>query len=417
MRLYFNLFLVLLFSVLISCGGENIDTNNSSAILLKKLENDLYNINTLIEQVYSQEDIIYIKDKLEALNVIYGDSLAAIFTSEIKQLERNLEKVKKLDYIEVFSKEGIFTKENSYQKAFYGLSKDSIKVNFKADKKIRSFKIVEEKSGRVVKTYTSNKVDFNFDVYYDNPYSVIIDFKEETYFDLKISRKPSSIDNKLASCQLIRDSVLVNQKTNRSIKGKKMVQTKVFNEPKKFVVSKSFSLSGEPKVYAPVEFPKNTVEFIYTLRISGEADKLSEDGTLYNQINRSYKKVKVLGLPLWESEGQGTSITREILNSLFNPKKDEDYTLNVFFFEKQSAIKKFLNYSGEDFSSAFAYDINNSAISTQSRIGLIKKPKSGFSYIGLQTNSTFSDTYAWLDVVALSESNFYYEIRYKLNRE
>ena len=137
---------------------------------------------------------------------------------------------------------------------------------------------------------------------------------------------------------------------------------------------------------------------------------------MFNQIDRSYKKVKFLGIPLWESEGEETSITREILNSLVKPKKDEDYTLNVFFFNKENEIKKFLNYSGKDYSSAFAYDINNSAISTQSRIGLIKKPRSGFSYIGLQTNSTFSDTYAWLDVVALSEKSFYYEIRYKLER-
>jgi|GEM_PF-4215986 hypothetical protein len=42
---------------------------------------------------------------------------------------------------------------------------------------------------------------------------------------------------------------------------------------------------------------------------------------------------------------------------------------------------------------------------------LVKRPRSGFSYIGLQTNSTFTDTYAWLDVVALSEVNYYYRLK------
>ena len=417
MKLISNLLLALILSIFNSCGEENLATNNRSSILVKNLKNDLEDISSLTQEIKNQEDLLYINDKVEALETIYGDSLSAIFKGEINQLKRNLEKVNKLNYIEVFSKEGIFTKEKSYQKAFYGLSKDSIKINFKADKRIKSLKIVEEKSGRVVKKQTSNKLNFKFDVYYDNPYSIIIDFKEETYFDLKIYRKPASIENKFSDCKLIRDSILVNQKTKRSKSGKQMVQTKVFNEPKKFIVSKSFSLSGEPKVYAPVELPKNTIEFIYTLRISGEDYQLSEDGTLFSQIDRSYKKIKLLGLPLWESKSEGNSITREILNSLFKPKKDEDYTLNVFFFEKQSEIKKFINYSGEDYSSAFAYDINNSAVSTQSRVGLIKKPKSGFSYIGLQTNSTFSDTYAWLDVVALSENTFYYEIKYKLQKK
>jgi len=119
---------------------------------------------------------------------------------------------------------------------------------------------------------------------------------------------------------------------------------------------------------------------------------------------------------LWESEGTGTSLSREILNVLFPPLKDEDYTLNVFFFDKDKEIKKFLRYPGKENTntSAFEYDINNSALSTQSRVGLIKKPRSGFSYIGLQSTSTFTNTYAWLDVVALSEKSFEYEIRYRI---
>jgi|TARA_B110000879_G_scaffold70177_1_gene97988 hypothetical protein len=35
---------------------------------------------------------------------------------------------------------------------------------------------------------------------------------------------------------------------------------------------------------------------------------------------------------------------------LFPPLKDEDYTLNVFFFDKE--IKKFLNYAGKEYANA-----------------------------------------------------------------
>ncbi|MFB1013596.1 MAG: hypothetical protein QMC68_07560, partial [Bacteroidia bacterium] len=85
--------------------------------------------------------------------------------------------------------------------------------------------------------------------------------------------------------------------------------------------------------------------------------------------------------------------------------------------DKDKEIKKFLNYAGKEYAEAFECDINNSALSTQSRVGLIKKPRFGFSYIGLQSTSTFKNTFAWLDVVALSEKSFEYEIRYRIIKE
>jgi hypothetical protein len=152
------------------------------------------------------------------------------------------------------------------------------------------------------------------------------------------------------------------------------------------------------------------------LRISGKDQALNEDGKLFDKVRSSSKKVKVFGIPLWESSGSNSSLSREILNNLFPPQKDEDFSLNVFFFDKESEIKKFLNYTGDPNPKAFLYDINNSAISTQSRVGLIKKPRNGYSYIGLQTNSTWKNTYAWLDVVALNEKTVHYEIRYGIKK-
>jgi len=72
---------------------------------------------------------------------------------------------------------------------------------------------------------------------------------------------------------------------------------KVFNEPKKFVVSNTFSLSGESKVYTPIEIPKNAVEFIYTLRISGSDKSIEEDGQLFNSLNTTTKKLRYWECP------------------------------------------------------------------------------------------------------------------------
>jgi len=370
-----NLLCPLLFLALISCGGKNENTSPRD----NKKDNEKTEDSEITEKKITEKDLVFKP---------------------------------------VIAESGELAPEDSFiVKDFFGLSKDSIRIKFNSDNKVKFFSIVEQRSGRIVKTFkkTSN-VDFTYDVFFDNPFSVKIYFPKESYYNLEVSRKSGSVDNYLSKAKLIRDSVVVSKKTNKSKIGTTMAFEKVFNQPKKFIVSSTFSMSGESKVYVPIEIPKNTVEFIYTLRISGDEDTEREDGKLFNDVNRISRKVKVFGLPLWESEEKSTSLSREILNSLFPPKKDEDYTLNVFFFDKQKEIKKFIQYPGKEYASAFKYDINNSALSTQSRVGLVKKPYSGFSYIGLQSTSSFSDTYAWLDVVALYEKTFHYEIRYRIQK-
>lgn len=370
-----NLLCPLLFLALISCGGKNENTSPRD----NKKDNEKTEDSEITEKKITEKDLVFKP---------------------------------------VIAESGELAAEDSFiVKDFFGLSKDSIRIKFNSDNKVKFFSIVEQRSGRIVKTFKkTSDVDFTYDVFFDNPFSVKIYFPKESYYNLEVSRKSGSVDNYLSKAKLIRDSVVVSKKTNKSKIGTTMAFEKVFNQPKKFIVSSTFSISGESKVYVPIEIPKNTVEFIYTLRISGDEDTEREDGKLFNDVNRISKKVKVFGLPLWESEEKSTSLSREILNSLFPPKKDEDYTLNVFFFDKQKEIKKFIQYPGKEYASAFKYDINNSALSTQSRVGLVKKPYSGFSYIGLQSTSSFSDTYAWLDVVALYEKTFHYEIRYRIQK-
>ena len=136
-----------------------------------------------------------------------------------------------------------------------------------------------------MKSISKNEFDYTFDVYFDNPFSITIEFVEEAYFNLSVERCPYSLENKFAKCEIKTDSIESNKKLVGYEQGTRLKYEKVFNEPKKFVVSKSLSFSGESKVYAAIELPPNTVEFIYTLRISGDSDKLKEDETLYNQVD------------------------------------------------------------------------------------------------------------------------------------
>lgn len=411
MKLNTQLFLLFCTTLFFSCKNGDVIENDT------QIESSLDELIIRSKNFQTEKELLEIEKNYQEFRDLHADSLLKKLNAKNQTLLSTIELAKKLDYVSLVNKQGTFASKGSkYTELFYGLKNDSIRIHFDADKRIKSLKIIEEQSGRQLKSISKNEFDYTFDVYFDNPFSITIEFVEEAYFNLSVERRPYSLENKFAKCEIKTDSIESNKKLVGYEQGTRLKYEKVFNEPKKFVVSKSLSFSGESKVYAAIELPPNTVEFIYTLRISGDSDKLKEDGTLYNQVDKSYRKIKMLGLPIWESEGSQTSLTREILNSIFKPKVDH-YALNIFFFDREKEIKKFINYSGSDYASAFAYDINNSAISSESRTGLVKKPKSGYSYIGLQTTSTFSDTYAWLDAVALYEVKYYYKLKRKLIRK
>lgn len=82
--------------------------------------------------------------------------------------------------------------------------------------------------------------------------------------------------------------------------------------------------------------------------------------------------------------------------------------MDLFFVESQGEVKKFLN------DQSFKYDIDNSVLGTQSRKGIVKRPKSGYSYFIMKPNTGDSQMYVWFDVVALYERPFYYELQYSL---
>lgn len=125
-----------------------------------------------------------------------------------------------------------FNKSNNLQEVFYGLSKDSIRIVFTSDTPIGFLNIVEERSGKVVKQFRYiYQVDSVFEVLYDNPFTLNIEFIKDTYYDLKIYKKSATIENNRSVVNVVRDSVVIRKKTNRSIAAKKIGFISVFNEP------------------------------------------------------------------------------------------------------------------------------------------------------------------------------------------
>jgi hypothetical protein len=356
------------------------------------------------------------KSELQELNTLLTDELKINFKDDILEISKLIDNSTELSPIELINLTEFYANEGSHERSFIGLKGDTIQVKLSCDKPFSVVSIIEERSGRVIKKFWNNiLVDYNFVTFTDNVYTLKITFSNGAYLSCKISKIPIDLSSKFAKYKIQRDSVRVQKKTRRSIMSKEIKFESVYNEPKKFILSGALR-SGASKIYAPIRVPKKCKEFIYRLRISGDEDKIGQDGNLINEVSSSYRKIKVLGLPVWESNKTSSSLTRELFNLISDPMKEEDYTANIFFFNNESEVKKFVSYNGVDFGNAFKYDLKNSALGSQSRNGLVKSPKLGYSYLGLNTNSNFSNTHIWLDVVALYESEFHYEIRKKIKR-
>ena len=99
---------------------------------------------------------------------------------------------------------------------------------------------------------------------------------------------------------------------------------KCFEEPRKFTLRGQFkaAFSGSAKALVAVQVPAGATDILYSLRIDTSEQDRSSDGEFHNGLVNSYKKIKMLGLPIYEKEK-----SRGILSSLLDdnrPLREED---------------------------------------------------------------------------------------------
>ncbi|MBD8017124.1 hypothetical protein [Kaistella pullorum] len=180
----------------------------------------------------------------------------------------------------------------------------------------------------------------------------------------------------------------------------------VFHEPYQVTMEAHKLLGmvnmGGDRIIIPVEIPENTKYWIYRLTLSN-ARAESGEGNLVNDVSYSVKKLSLAGKAVKENVEVESSLTRELLNTITAPTKEEPFT-NAYFIDSQQQATNFQD------SKEFKYDINNSIKNTHSRNGLIKFNKNQFVYLGLENEGYTDNIYVGLEVVALIENTKYYKL-------
>ena len=289
---------------------------------------------------------------------------------------------------------------------------EKLHVNIKT-KRSATLKVYNYNSHSTLKTLT-DKTAFNFDMEIENTAIYLVELNPGTssqYASIHITYTTNHLDRLTP--------VTVNERTVEaksgdfrawSVKGIKM--TPILDEPRKFTLRGQLKtmFSGSYRGLVAIEVPAGSTDILYRMRIStNEADR-SGDGEFKDNMNASYRKIKSLGLPVYEST-RSSGILKTILGE-YTPLREEDAYINMFVFGSSSQAKKFQD---DKPTNQLSYDVNSSIMGMQSSNGRIPVKGRSVIYLGFENERMRYNNYVWIEVLASKPINEYFKTEYYID--
>ena len=194
-----------------------------------------------------------------------------------------------------------------------------------------------------------------------------------------------------------------------SIKGIKMQN--LFEEPRKFTLRGQLkaAFSGSYRGVVAVQVPSGASDILYSLRISTNEYDSNSDGKFYDNMETSYKRVKMLGLPVYESHKGGGLIATLLGENI--PVREEDAYINLYVFYDAGQARKFQD--GGD-PAKIKYNIDYSKMGTQSCNDRI--PTRGYKtvYLGFLNERVRYNNYVWFEAVSAVPTTEYFKPKFTL---
>ena len=198
----------------------------------------------------------------------------------------------------------------------------------------------------------------------------------------------------------------------RAVANKGIVMKPVFENARKFTLSSqfksTFSSAAKSIALVSVPVPAGATELLYNLRISTSEKDKGTDGKFSDDMNTSYKKVRFLGLPLYESS-RGSGLFSTLLDDN-RPLREEDAYCNMYVFRSQWAAKQFQD--GTKQASQLQYDVDYSTLGTQSCNGRIPTRGARTIYLAFENERVRYSNYIWVEVLAATPTTEYHTTKY-----
>ena len=399
-------------------SGKDLEKYNETVAKVQQVENLLCDIhgmeaNDAIQLSQLAEQLCYTYDAkgLDSASVAKCQALQ----QRMEQLKQNIHQTIKdnMDNIHVLvvhDEDCLVEKKTAYP--VYLKRGEKLHVNI-STKRAATLKVYNYDSHSTLKTI-ADKTAFKFNMEIENSAIYLVELnpgKSSQYASIHITYTTNQLD-RLTPVQVNERTVEAKSGDFRawSVKGIKM--TPILDEPRKFTLRGQLKaeFSGSYRGLVAIEVPAGATDILYRMRIStNEADR-SSDGEFKDNMNASYRKIKSLGLPVYEST-RSSGILNTILGE-YTPKREEDAYINMFVFGSSSQAKKFQDRTA---TSKLSYDVNSSIMGMQSCNGRIPVKGRSVIYLGFENERMRYNNYVWIEVLASSPTNEYYKTEYYIN--
>ena len=399
-------------------SGTQLAEYNETVAKVQKIENLLCDINGMeasdalqLSQLADQLYYTYNAEGLDSASVAKCQALQ----QRMEQLKQNIhqtikDNMQNIHVVVVNDDDCLVEKKIAYP--VYLKRGDKLHVNI-TTKRAATVRVYNYDAHSTLKTI-ADKTSFKFTLDIENAAIYLVEINPGTssqYAQLHITYTTNSLD-RLTPVTVNERTVEAKQGDFRawSVKGIKMIP--ILEEPRKFTLRGQLKamFSGSYRGLVAIEVPAGATDILYSMRIStNEADRRT-DGHFNENMNASYRKIKSLGLPVYEST-KSSGILTTILGE-YTPKREEDAYINMFVFSSASQAKKFQD---DKPTNQLSYDVNSSIMGMQSSNGRIPVKGRSVIYLGFENERTRYNNYVWVEVLAAKPINEYFKTEYYIN--
>lgn len=268
-------------------------------------------------------------------------------------------------------------------------------------------RIYNADSRQLLKSYTGKTlVRDSVNISFSAIYLVQVTPKTRQYTNIKIGYKTQDV-SRLAGTKSVRVDSVEAQKGDfmaAPVRGIKM--TNLFDEPRKFTLRGQLkaAFSGSYRAIVALQVPAGATDVLYSLRISTNESNKSTDGDFYRDMETSYRRIKVLGLPIYESH-RGSGLIATLLGENVPPREEDAY-IDMYVFYSAAQAKKFQDGTAP---STLSYNVDYSTMGTQSCNGRI--PSKGYKtiYLGFLNERMRYNNYVWLEALSAVPHTEYFK--------
>ena len=426
--------IVILFVLLVFCGcggtptkNEGVKLSEREAYRYDKAQQEVEQIELLCEQVATsptQENIVSLLTQAKALKYDYNDEGMNVTTMQhcdslklrivscqervIQVAERVMLQSGEINLVKL--KERLFA-ERTYYPVYL---KKGEKLYCKIESSFAlTAKLYNADTERLIKSYQKNKISDSLTIANTGIYLLEVIPQSKLYASVSLGFRPTESSDIYNRPAISSEQVECKKGDLGAIGVPGVVMRKCFEEPRKFTLRGQIkaAFSGNTKALVAVQVPTGATDILYSMRIATSENSRSEDGKFHDNLTRSYKRIKFLGLPLYEK-----STSNGLLNTLLDdnrPIREEDAYCNMYVFRNQSQAKQFQD--GTKAASVLNYDVDYSTVGTQSCNGRIPTKGAKTIYLAFENERMRYTNYLWVEVEAVVPNTVYYRTKYSVN--